>query len=291
MSPRLFTSLAGTLFLALVVASAGAQAAPYEEPQPFCKGEAVHDFLAPLQQMPKLHPPPENGRIGFGPKSVELTPTPALLVGKGSIGYSLSLHWRAPSAHPKWDVTTTLSAVDWRGRTTGIVGRVRRRVVAISRKHNVEIYFDVGGRPAPYRLTLVFRSQSGRKLGGYGFYSRVVQPTKHARLALDSDSYGPETSLYGRIENFGTVSAFYGAEYAIERLEGMTWVKAPESPSVFILPLYWSRPGSSGPCLGFRVRPSMSGRYRMSKQIEYGDWPPSRNRQPVELTAEFDVVP
>jgi Big-like domain-containing protein len=289
MSLRLFASLAGALLLPLAVAS-GAQAAQ-EEPQPFCQGEAVHDFLAPLQQMPKLHSPPENGRIGFGPKSVKLSPTPALLVGQGSIGYSLSLHWRAPSAHPRWNVTTTLSAVDWRGRTTGIVDRLRQRIVTISRKHNVEINFEVGGRPAAYRLTFVFRSDSGRKLGGYGFYSRVVRPTKHARLTLDSNSYGPEATLFGRIENFGTVSVFYGAEYVIERLEGMAWVKAPESPSIFILPLYWSKPGSSGPCLGFRVRPSMSGRYRMSKQVEYGDWPPPRDRRPVTLTAEFDVLP
>jgi len=289
MSPRLFTSLASTLFLALAVTSASALAT-YEEPQPFCKGETIHDFLAPLQQMPKLHSPPENGRIGFGPKSVELTPTPALLVGKGSIGYSLALHWRSPPAHPKWNVTTTLSAVDWRGRTTGIVGRVQRRVGTISRKHNVEIHFDVGGRSAAYRLTFVFRSESGRKLGGYGFYSRVVRPTKHARLTLDSDSYGPEATVFGRIDNFGTVSAFYGAEYVIERLEGSSWVRAPESPRYFILPLYWSGPGSSGPCLGFGVRPTMSGRYRMSKQIEYGNWPPPRNRRPVTLTAEFDVV-
>ncbi len=142
-----------------------------------------------------------------------------------------------------------------------------------------------------YRLTVVFQSKSGRKLGGYGFYSRVVAVTKHARLSLDSDTYVPETTVFGRLENFGTDPIFYGARYAIERLEGSTWVTAPESPRVFILPLYSTEAGATSSCSPFWIRPTMSGRYRMTKGITYGVWPPSSNNRPVVLTAEFDIVP
>jgi hypothetical protein len=277
--------------LTLIAMPSGALAVTYEEPSPFCEGETVRDYLAPLQRMPALHSPPKDERIDFGPKSVVFRRTPSLVVGKGSIGYTLSLHWRAPSAHPRWEITTTLSKVDWQGRVTDTVDRTRRFVFAISRKHSVEASFDVGRQPAVYRLTVAFQSKSGRKLGGYGFYSRVVPATKHAQLSLNSDTYAPETTVFGRLENFGTEPIFFGADYVIERLEGSSWVRAPESPREFILPLYFTEAGVTSRCSPFRIRPTMSGRYRMAKGIEYGTWPPPRNGRPVILTAEFDVTP
>lgn len=279
------------LALALIAMPSGALAVAYEEPSPFCEGETVRDYLAPLKRMPALHPPPKDERIGFGPRSVLFRRTPSLVVGKGSVGYTLSLHWRAPSAHPRWEITTTLSKVDWQGRVTETIDRTRRLVLAISRKHSVEASFDVGGQPAVYRLAVVFQSKSGRKLGGYGFYSRVVPATKHTRLSLNSDTYAPETTVFGRLENFGTEPIFFGAPYVIERLEGSTWVRAPESPRAFILPLYFTEAGVTSRCSPFWIRPTMSGRYRMAKGIEYGTWPPPRNGRPVILTAEFDVTP
>lgn len=284
--------LAVLLFaLALIAMPSGALAVAYEEPSPFCDGETVRDYLAPLKRMPALHPPPKDERIGFGPKSVEFRHTSSLVVGKGSIGYTLSLHWRAPSAHPRWEITTTLSKVDWQGRVTDMVDRTRRLVLTVRHKHSIESSFDIGGRPAAYRLTVVFQSKSGRKLGGYGFYSRVVPVTKHALLSLNSETYAPETTVFGRLENFGTDPILFGEPYVIERLEGSTWVRAPESPRAFILPLYFTEAGATSRCSPFWIRPTMSGRYRMAKEIEYGAWPSPRNRRPVILTAEFDVVP
>lgn len=290
---RLPSHVLAMLFSALVLIAmpSGASAVAYEEPSPFCEGETVRDYLAPLKRMPVLHSPPKDERIGFGPKSVVFRRTPSLIVGKGSVGYTLSLHRRAPSAHPRWEITTTLSKVDWQGRVTEVVDRTQRLVLAIGREPNVEASFDVGGRPAVYRLTVVFQSKSGRKLGGYGFYSRVVPVTKHALLSLNSDAYAPETTVFGRLENFGTDPIFFGAPYAIERLEGSTWVRAPESPREFILPLYFTGAGATSRCSPFWIRPTMSGRYRMAKEIEYGIWPPPGNGRPVVLTAEFDVVP
>jgi hypothetical protein len=140
----------------------------------------------------------------------------------------------------------------------------------------------VSKNPTAYRVTVVFRNKSAHKLGGFGFYFRVVTPIQNVRLGLNSSSYSPEQTVFGRIENFGTETVRYGAPYVIERLEGTTWVTAPETPRVFIMPLYGASPGKSGsPCSSFWIPPAMaSGRYRMSKEI---------NRA-IKLMAEFDIA-
>jgi len=118
-----------------------------------------------------------------------------------------------------------------------------------------------------------------------------VETPKKTRLALNSGSYGPESTVFARIENFGTATVRYGAPYVIERLEGSTWVRAPESPRVFILPLWGAGPGRTGidSCSRFWIPPSMRpGRYRMTKEVEYAVGK-SRDRHPTILSAEFDI--
>jgi hypothetical protein len=48
---------------------------------------------------------------------------------------------------------------------------------------------------------------------------------------------------------------------------------------------------SSNRCSPFWIPPGMQpGRYRMSKEIEYGFWSAPRGRHRVRLTAEFEIA-
>jgi hypothetical protein len=249
--------------------------------------------------MPKLHAPPESGRLGFGPSNLRFSFHPPLLLGGAAPGFDLSLYKRSPAVHPGWKVTATLSQVDWKGRVLKVVDVAKRKLTTVNREQGDD--FEVVAGAGVYRLTVVFLSRTGRKLGGFGTYYRVVPLTRHVRLGLDADSYQPEDTLLARVEDFGTTAVVYVVPYAIERFEEEGWVKAPESPEgPRIRPLLYSLPGASGPCEGFRIPASMPpGLYRMKQEVAFVfphlhrgggvriDYPhPKRS-----LTAEFEVVP
>lgn len=290
------------MLLAISLAPVAAAAELSEPEPPFCQPETVHDYLAPLERMPKLHAPPESGQLGFGPANLRFSFHQPLLVGIGTPGFDLSLFKRSPSVHPRWEVTATLSEVDWKGRVLKVVDEARRKVTTVNRERGGGVDFEVGADPGVYRLTVVFQSRTGQKLGGFGTYYRVVPLTRHARLGLDANSYQPEGTVLARVEDFGTTAVAYGVPYVIERFEGDTWMKAPESPpGPWIMPLLFSLRGASGPCNSFQIPASMPpGLYRMKKEVEFAFPHPLKHRPGVHidyphrkrlLTAEFEVVP
>jgi hypothetical protein len=272
--------------LAFILPAGPAFAAIYETPPLFCDDTVIHDYLAPLERLPKLHTPTSSGGLGFGPKNVRIAFSGQLIVDEGLAGYTLTHRRRGSSVHLDWDTETVLARVDWRGRTTAIEDRARKHVAGLWKSHGGGVGFSIDRRPGAYRLTVTFSSHSGRRLGEIGSYFRVVEPTKKTQFRLNADSYRPEQTVFGRIENFGTAMIFFGAAYAIERLEGTEWITAPESPKAFILPLYGTGAGRTGGCSPFRIPITMpAGRYRMSKGFGYGV---HRDRHLV--SAEFDIV-
>lgn len=261
---------------------------------PFCAGKTVRDYLAPFDRMRELHAPLPGGRLGFAPSSLALEPLPSVLLGDESVGYTLALrrlYPPEPAVHPNWDVTSSLTRVDRRGRSVELLRRTKRHVTTISKERSLEVRFPVADPPAFYRVTAVFRNGSGRKLGGYGFYFRVMSKLGSPGMTLTASSYRPGEMVVGRVDNLGPDVVSYGAPYAIERLEGAAWIKAPESPrGPWILPAYSTLPGETGKfCSIFRIPPQMPpGRYRMSKEADVS-WPPAR-REPIQLSAEFEIV-
>lgn len=277
-----------TLLLFLLLAFSGRASAVTYEPEPaFCERQQLRDFLAPLKRMPKLHQPSAKGQFGFGPEKLRLRSVPSLVVGGGEVGTTLAIAQRQGLRLP-WTATAVLVEVNGNGRPIGKPRRLTRRVGWLKPFKGKGLRFEVSSDPAFYRLTTVFYGAAGQKLGRFGFYYRVMPPIQRARLRLNTSSYRPETTVFARVENFGTTSVGYGVPYSIERLMSGSWVEAPESPDgPWILPLLISPPGFSGPCNGFGIPRSMpAGRYRMVKPLETG-----RNEDSMTLTAEFDVVP
>jgi hypothetical protein len=246
--------------------------------------------------MPKLHSLPAEGQMGFGSANVRIRGSNSLVIGEDEGGYSFSLrHYNHP-AHPRWDVTATLWQVDWKGRNVRRITQAHRRLLTINREVDASLNFTLPKEPAVYRSTIEIRSLSGRKLGGFGTYYRVVRPTSHAQFRLNAGSYRPGSIVNGRVENLGTEPLVSGADYAIEKLEGATWIRAPESPHVFPA-IAFIVPGgmSRNRCDSFFIPESMAvGRYRMSKRFrlatqkmktEGGVW-----LRPVTRSAEFEIV-
>jgi hypothetical protein len=267
-----------------------------ETAAPFCEGGVLHDYLTPLERLTKLHAPPATGQLPFGPAGLYLVPSPSLIAAPtgysnsidGSPGYRLFFDRSAPVKPVDWFTTTTLARVDQRGRTVDIAYRKRRHLLALTPGHGGGVNFPAPP-PAMYRLTVVFRTEDGEKLGGYGFYFRVVEPTQEAMLTLSASSYSPEHTVLGRIDNLGTELALYGDPYVIERLDGSTWTKTPESPNFPYGQLYHADAGLAGShCSSFRIPPSMQpGRYRMSKEILRL----APGHELTTLTAEFEITP
>ena len=310
----LFAALAAALAILVFLPVATASAVTYEPPityepapppgksppkssppgtSPFCAGGTARSSSGPFKPIRRLPSPSPSGRIGFGPKSLVLKPLPRLLTGAGSVGYTLSLRPSAPVAHLEWDATTTLSRVDWRGRFAEKLKRDRRHISTVSRTRSASLRFRVKGRAAFYRVIVVFRDDSGQRLGTYGFYFRVVPAGEDASLVLDGDSYRQGDTVVGRVDNPGSETVFYGTPFAIERPQSSGWVLAPESyRGPWTLPLLGTSPGKAGEfCSRFRIPAEMApGRYRMSKEVSVGDWP-ATGESKRKLAAEFSILP
>lgn len=265
----------------------------------WCEGETLRDYTAPLKRMPRLQTLPDDGEIDSAHSNVRLETTgEPLAVGGGTIGYQFSLHAYKRPAHPRWDVTAMLWQVDWQGRNIQPVDRIQRRLNKIGLDVNRNFSFEVPAEPALYRVTIVLRSASGRRLLGFGGYYRVVKPAVHAALSVNGPAYGPGQTVFARVENYGTAYALYSSGYTLEKLEGESWVLAPESPRQSTRELYFIPPGMSGDhCLQFTVPQEMvAGTYRMSSEARFA-WPGSTTRvltkQPRgrKLRSVFAVVP
>ncbi|HEX4670515.1 MAG TPA: immunoglobulin-like domain-containing protein [Solirubrobacterales bacterium] len=294
---RRFSALvvAAIAALSLVAAIPALGVVAYETaPASFCRPTVLRDYLAPLDRLPKLHSPGPSGRLGFGPRSIRIQALPSLLVGGGTIGYKLFLSKGAPAQHPDWTVVTTLERVNWRGRPAETHNHARRHVITISKSHGAGEEFQVNRYAFPYLLTVIFRNQAGKQLGEYGFYFRVVDATANARFGLSAPSYRPGSTVFARIENFGSSPTTYGAPYAIERLESATWIKAPESPKgPWIRPLYRTAAGmTEKECHSFWIPPTMpAGRYRISKEAEFPALRGPGSDEPRLVSGEFDITP
>ena len=248
--------------------------------------------MAPLKRMPKLHQPAENGRIGFGPASLRLRSSPSLLTGSGEVGVTLAPLQRK-GIRLRWTLGALLVKVDGKGRPVARVGRLLESVGRLRAVSGEDFHLEVPDEPGFYRFTVALLGASGKKLGQFGFYYRVVPSLGvTARLRLDNSAYRTETTVFARVENFGTDYVSYGVSYRIEHLEGGVWTMAPESPrGPVILIALASPPGRSGRCSAFGIPGTMPpGRYRMVKEVGFVSWP-EEGRASQDLGAEFEVLP
>lgn len=276
------------VLVAVVPASAGASG--------FCETGAVRNYEKPLEALPPLRPGPVDERLPFGPRNLFFGPIGdgPVAVGSQQVGYSLTYSRSTPRPTGKklgWLVTAKLDRIDAKGRALERLAFKQVDGLRLPSKHTLA--FRISAEPALYRIEVVFRDGSGKRLGRYGKYLLIIEQQSGARLNLLQSSYRPGETVVPRLENEGTDTLFYGLGYVIEEFDGVEWVPTSLGPKFFLLIGLSSSPGEAASCWRFTVpAETPPGKYRFRLSIDvYKE--PSRRESPEHssLTAEFEVVP
>lgn len=288
------TSIAVLALTALAVGVAPAQAVePHTYGRPFCKGVKVRDYEAPLDRLPPVRHAPEGEDLPFGPRNMSIyrSAFSRVIVGRGGFGYSFfdDTYGIRKQVHLDWDVKTTLSRIDRRGRVLREVDSEDQYFGVVKDiGEEMRFWLDTPPGPALYRYDIEFREHaSGALLGSYSEYLRAVKPTFHAGIAVDRERVAPGQRVFARIENRGTSWISFGLEYKVQRLEGEHWVAQDLGVDGWLLPLILMPGGQSGWCMPYRVPVDASpGQYRFVKGLGF-----SGRRSGKRAIAAFTVGP
>ncbi len=258
----------------------------------FCKGDPVQDYEAILDRMPSVRHPPASEQLPFGPRNLSLyqSAISRVIVGRGGFGYGFfdDTYGVREEVHLYWDVTTTLSRITRNGSVIRTIDSENQYLGVVKKIGDRSFWLDVPPGPAFYRFDIEFRDhRSGEMLGSYSEYLRVVKPRFRARLTVNRTSFRPGESAYARIENPGTIWAEFGVPYAVQRLDGADWTRAPGAPQgPWIMPLLFMGSGGTGSCMRYQIPTDAEvGRYRFVKGIA-----PMGGKGRGYFT-EFDVIP
>lgn len=284
---RKASACVGSLVMVLLLFAAPPSSAggPYDHLDPdFCTTQTIRGNYAEIERLPPLRRPPASERLSFAPETVLFQALDTFQVGKGRIGFLLRQSDGRRSEPIEITAAAKFERIDRHGNVLQTLGALHTPISSIKGYETVPLSLDVS-RPGLYRANVSFEDGAGNRLGSFGAYSRVL-PLVHQppRLGLNARELNPGERLLARVENFSRNTVTYGVPYSIERWNGLTWEKAPESPDgPWIMPLYRSRPGGTGPCLPFPIPQTMpAGTYRFVKAISM--------KGPRRLVAEFEVA-
>lgn len=270
----------------------------------FCQTAVLRDYYKPLKHLPAMHPSPLGEHLPFAPPRIGLSRLSGqqLQVGAGERGFTLSFdpyetNRVSPSRRLDWQVTARLVSLDKRGKARAVVGKVERRVERLRPTsegfHGLKFDFDLPGKPAVYRLEIAFESKSGKRLGRFGEYIRVLRPSLDVGISLNATSYHRGETLRATLENRGGAFLSFGLSRLIEYWDGNAWtqpVAFPGGPVPAIGLLLG--PGESASCWSVAIPPdAVPGTYRFLENLGHshgGFSPPSRN--PLEVSTEFTVM-
>jgi hypothetical protein len=202
----------------------------------FCGENArARDFLQPLKRVAPVDGPPREGRMPFAPQGLRLEVDRAGLITDGGwVGFGLRDEAIQQRRQLNWIVESELSRVSSRGRVLSSVDVRRQRIGLIEASDIKSFLHRVSGNPAYYRADIrFFRLGTGRLLGEYSAYARVMRPRVDLRVAVDNPSVVPGSLVTARLTNLGTV-AFRAPTFAygvlVQRFTGETWTVVPENP-------------------------------------------------------------
>jgi hypothetical protein len=295
---RVARRLSNPLVLALLVfpalaGAAGGESSP-ESTSGFCKRRLAVDYAAPLAGMPGAHPVPE-GELPFGPRNFgihtigHIIGRPHVALAGSNYGYTF-----AGKNEPYrmldlgWHLKATAWAVDRNGRARRELGTRGWQVTKIKELSKLQVAFPAT-RPGFVRVDVRISTLSGRTLGAYRDYFRILKPSNDVRLAVEDASVHPGERAVGLVENRGagnlsSVSAFL----EVKHFTGGAWMTVPQPASPqSILPYgFFLAPGENARCYGFDVPADAEpGRYRFSASAFVGNL-----KRKVTVTGTFVVA-
>jgi hypothetical protein len=270
---RLGRALVVAPILSLVVFHAAAGAVGGESSPGFCKRRLAVDYAAPLAGMPGAHPVPE-GELPFGPRNFSvhtighIIGRPHVALAGSNYGYTfagknepyrvLDLGWR---------LKATAWAVDRDGRARRVLGTRGWHVAKIKELSKLQVAFPAT-RPGFVRVDVRISTLSGRMLGAYRDYFRILKPSNDVRLAVEDASVHPGERAVGLVENrgAGNLSSVSGM-LEVEHFTGGAWMTVPQpvSPQSILPYGFFLAPGENARCYGYDVPAEAEpGRYRFS---------------------------
>jgi hypothetical protein len=263
----------------------------------FCTESTVYDYAAPLAAMPPV-PPLTAGRtaLPFGPSGLALTYRPAgnvVLPGAESVGFALSTNAGRKAARPGWLVSVRLAKVSETGTTQQVLQTRRAQVGKLAPHSPVRLNLGLSGEPGYYRVEIVFRDRSGKRIGRFGEYIRILAGNLDVRLSLDKSVAHPGETIEPRLENYGAADLSFGLGAPIEVQEGGSWVRAPFGNGPVPMLGLVIGPGQATSCWQRAIPADASpGTYRVSLSFSYQL---RTGRLPIgsgeTRTVEFKIVP
>jgi hypothetical protein len=258
----------------------------------FCTDKTVRDYRSPFRRMRTLREVPELGHLPFAPRGVLIRVLDdGLRVGPGAIGFALIDNAIDQDRLLNWRITARLVRVDGRGRSGGLL---KTRVWSLGtvdlHGEKGRLRLPVSGHPAFYRMDVIFRNSTGKILGSYAAYFRVVKPNVDIKLALNDQVLEQGQVPNARVENLGTESVAPDSRISLEQFDGQGWhpITSYLTPGLrpglrTVLPA-----GQAARCVEIRVPNEQgAGLYRITSKVAL--WrSPSRQ---VALSKIFRVKP
>lgn len=241
----------------------------------FCRGTTLHDYDGVLEHMPPVRHVPENEDLPFGPRNMSIYQSAIshLIVGRGGFGYGFfdDTYGRRKQVRLDWDVMTRLWRIDRHGTPLQQVGGEEQHLGVVAEIDELSFWLDTPPGPSLYRYDIEFRDHgSGRLLGSYSEYLRVVVPTFHAGIAVNRRRFEAGQEAFARVENRGTSWLEFGLAYSVQRFEGGRWASQPLGSGVWPAIGLFMGGGSSGWCMRYRIPPDAApGWYRFVKGLGF----------------------
>lgn len=270
-------------------APASASMFTYGNPAFCAPKKPVRDFglskLPPVREVPESAKPLGHGAVTMYGGWSRVMPEPQ------PFGYGFSEHnYGGDGVRLDWTITAQLWTVDKRGTPFREIDHEELFIGHLSALRQPHIDVDPPkGRRGFYRFSMQIADRSGKVIGAYGAYFRVVRPSWRPKLRLTREVLRPGERLLIRIENYGSKSVSYAEPFGVQRFENGGWVPVPD-----LLRARWRMwlgllgAGGTGKCNVLSLPPDMPfGSYRIVKRVGTELGP--RGRQ-VQLTAPFVVA-
>jgi hypothetical protein len=247
--------------------------------------DPIQDFgllgLPPVREVPEFGKVLGRGAVNIYGGWDRVMPEPR------GFGYGFSESNYSGTVELNWNVTAELWAVDRDGNEFQRFDREELFIGRLDAADQPNIEVDPPrGRRGFYRFDMEISSKSGKVLGSFGAYFKVVRSFWKVRLGLAHDVVRPGQRVFSRLENYGSETVDYGESFSIQRREGGRWVGQPDlTPNVWLLWLGTLSPGRTGLCNSIDLPASINpGRYRFLKRVGLGP-----RRKSATLTAPFTV--
>jgi hypothetical protein len=261
----------------------------------FCDSQVIHDYTKVLERLPAIPSPPLDEHPDFAPARIFLSHHTfgPLQLGRGKRGFELTFgpSEEGSSASPRvnWQVTSRLVKLNRRGRR---IGRPRMIEKHVTRLRAVDLDFEISGKPAIYRLEIVFENGRGERLGRFGEYFRVLQPSLDVDIFLNGTTFHRGEQVQAWLVNRGVAVLSFGLFKTIEYDDGGTWTNPPVA-----------FPGGPVPAIGLAIGPGVKtscwtttvpsdaalGLYRFATQVDHST-KEVFGSNPLDLGAKFTVV-